>query len=232
MYAAATLGGATTPSRFAATAARYGYDGVVLFDSVESAANTDIDTVVDRYNIDVVTGANLHTTDRSRVGGMIRAVRDDVEIVRAIGATPAIARTLAEQDRLDVLRWPLDRDDIPHTVVKSAQDHGIAIELNLASVLRRAGTPRVRAIDRLADVTNVLDHYAIPMVVTTDAQTHLELRAPREVQAVGNVIGIPGDRIAAGLEHWGKIAARTRRIRDDRFIEPGVRRIDNETDDR
>jgi ribonuclease P/MRP protein subunit RPP1 len=69
----------------------------------------------------------------------------------------------------------------------------------------------------------------VPFVVSADAHSHLQLRAPRELYAVGETVGFDREMVETGLAAWGDIAARNRR-RAETFIEPGVRIDDHEAD--
>jgi len=63
-------------------------------------------------------------------------------------------------------------------------------------------------------------------VVSADPGSHLQLRAPRELAAVGEAIGFTAEQIETGLAEWGRIAARNRERLSDTFVEPGVHRVD------
>ena len=60
--------------------------------------------------------------------------------------------------------------------------------------------------------------------VSGDPASHLELRAPRELLAVGEAIGFGRDEIASGLAEWGRLAAANRERAHPDSVEPGVRR--------
>ena len=51
-----------------------------------------------------------------------------------------------------------------------------------------------------------------------------QVRADRELVAVGEAVGFDAERIREGLAEWGRLAARNRERTEDAFVAPGVRR--------
>jgi ribonuclease P/MRP protein subunit RPP1 len=97
------------------------------------------------------------------------------------------------------------------------------MEFNFGRVFRADGGPRVQAIQGLRKLRELVDQYDVPYVVTADPYSHLQLRGPREVLAIGETIGFDREAIEAGLDAWGDIVERNRRRQSDASIEPGVR---------
>jgi ribonuclease P protein subunit Rpp30 (EC 3.1.26.5) len=88
--------------------------------------------------------------------------------------------------------------------------------------VRAEGGTRVRGLRALKRAWKLIETYKTPYVVSTGARSHLDLRAPRELAAIGDVVGVPADRIRDGLAEWGRLAERNRHRQSDAFIEPGV----------
>jgi ribonuclease P/MRP protein subunit RPP1 len=99
-------------------------------------------------------------------------------------------------------------------------------------VLRDRGGGRVRHLKRLQRLKRILDHYHAPYVVSAAADSHLRLRAPRELVAVGEAVGLGGEWTRAGLAAWEDLVARNRTRLSESFIAPGVERGRYEEDDR
>jgi ribonuclease P/MRP protein subunit RPP1 len=235
--------GAATPARFAATAARYGYRGLVVRATgpaptgPEPADGTDEDAsyrpptyaaVAAEYDIDVVDAVEVRADDPGSASGAVGNYRRDRTLVLVRGGTTGLNRFAAEQDRVDVLTHPFGTSgtaaDVNHVVVKAARDHGVRIEFALGPVLRASGGQRVRALRKLRKLREIVSHYDAPFVVSGAPSSHLQLRAPRELAAVGEAIGLGTDRVTAGLREWGRLAARNRDRQSDTYVEPGVRR--------
>ncbi|WP_096391227.1 RNase P subunit p30 family protein [Halopenitus persicus] len=216
--------GESTVARFAEAAARLGYSGLVV--RTRSASNgTDLAAVGDEYGIDVVDGAEIDADDPSAASGSVGNFRPDFTVLSVRGGSNALNRFAVESDRVDVLSTPMaDRGDVNHVLAKAAVDHGVAIEFDLGPVLRATGGRRVQALAGLRKLREIVDHYGAPYVVSATAESHLELRAPRELRAVGEAIGFDAAAIDEGLRAWRRIAERNRHRLSESFVEPGVRR--------
>jgi len=216
--------GASTVARLALTAGEYGYEGIVVRNHGDESASYDPGTIREKYGIDVVSGVEVRASDPSRASGFVGNHREDATIVAVHGGDPAINRFAVEQPAVDVLAHPMAGDgDFNHVLAREAADNGVRIEVSLRPVLDRDGGQRVRALRDLRKLWEILDHYGTPYVVSVDPGNHLALRAPREMQALGSVVGIDADDVAAGLDEWRRLAERNRERSADSFVEPGVR---------
>lgn len=215
-------------SRLVDTAATYGFDGVVVRNAPDVSASLD-SLAGDEF--DVVEGATVRTNDPQQASGAVGNVRSSATLVLVEGGSPGINRFAVENEKVDVLTRPMaDDGDVNHVMAKAAADNGVRIEFDLGPVLRTTGGRRVRAIQALGKLHEIVDHYDAPYVVSTGAGSHLELRAPRELAALGELLDLPESWLRDGLAEWGRLAARNRRVRSESFIEPGVERGRYETE--
>jgi ribonuclease P/MRP protein subunit RPP1 len=214
--------GTSTVSRYARTAASYGYDGLVVR---TRDADYDADTVDDEYGVDIVTGIEVDAESPDSVSGSIGNFRGECTLLLVRGGTNALNRYAVEQDRVDVLTRPMAGDgDFNHVLARAAKTHGVRIEFDFGPVLRSSGGERVQALRGLRKLRELVEQYDTPYVVSARATTHLWLRAPRELIALAEQIGFSAAQIETGLEEWGRLAARNRERAADSFIEPGVTR--------
>lgn len=249
--------GNSTLSRLAKTAAASGYDGLVLRLHPDSASEGEIAETIhslsdktrdgnegsvgtvdqflddELYGVDIVSGVELGPGSPAEIGGSVTAWRNRTTLVIVSGGTPARNRTALEDPRVDVLAQPFGESgsgDVNHVQLKAAADNDVAIECNLAPVLRSSGGPRVQALKRLRKLRELVTHYEAPLVVSARAESHLQVRGPRELTAVGEQIGFERDTILQGLERWDVIARRNRRRHGESFIGEGIKRGRYETD--
>ena len=214
--------GASTVSRYAKTAAEYGYGGIVVR---TREADYDQEAIAKTYDIDVVTGIEIAATNPDSISGSIGNFRADCTLLLVQGGTNASNRYAVEQDRVDVLTRPMAGDgDFNHVLARAATTHGVRIEFDFGPVLRETGGKRVQALRDLRKLRELVEYYGTPYVVSASPTSHLHLRAPRELVAVGEQIGFSADQIERGLAEWGRLAERNRQRADDSFVEPGVRR--------
>lgn len=212
--------GQTTAARQAKTAAEYGFEGVVV--RTREAAY-DAERLSEKFGLDVVRGIEIEAPDPETASGGVGNHRSECTVLCVRGGSPEVNRFAVEQDRVDVLTRPFRANgDVNHVIVKEAIEHSVRLEFDLGPVLRLDGGERVRYLRKLKKLRQLVDYFDAPYVVSATADSHLELRAPREVAAVGGVIGFETGAIERGLAEWGRIAARNRTRRSESFISPGV----------
>lgn len=233
MYAAvhARPEGDSTVARLALTAAEYGFEGVVVRNHGDRPANYDRETIADTYGVDVVDGVEIRAEDPSRASGFVGNHRDRRTLVAVHGGDPEMNRFAVEQPAVDVLAHPLAGDrDVDHVTVETAAENGVHLEWSLRPVLRAQGGERVEALAAQRKLRELIEEFDAPYVVSADARSHLQLRAPRELAAVGEAVGCSQAWIERGLGAWGEIATRNRERTSNSFVEPGVSRepIDDE----
>lgn len=227
MYEAvhATPDGRATVARHASTAADYGFAGIVVRNHGDERAEYDPTRIREAYGIDVVRGIEIRADDPQQASGYIGSYRNDYTILAVHGGTNALNRFAVEQERVDVLAHPMrGKGDFNHVLAKAAARNGVRVEFDFEAVLRAEGGPRVQALADLRKLRELVEKYDVPYVVSADPFSHLQLRGPRELRAVGEQVDFSGEEIERGLEEWGRLAERNRERFSESFIEPGVER--------
>ncbi|WP_128223721.1 RNase P subunit p30 family protein [Halobacteriaceae archaeon SHR40] len=221
--------GESTVSRMALTASEYGFSGIVVRNHGDQPASYDPAEIGSSYGIDIVPGVEIRSDDPSQASGFVSSHRTDQTIVAVHGGTPTINRFAVEQPQVDVLAHPMaGSGDFNHVLAKEANRNSVHIEFSLRDVLRDSGGSRVSSLQDLRKLREIVQEYETPFVVSADPRSHLQLRAPRELLAVGEAIGFSAEEIETGLAAWQAIAERNRERQSDEYVQPGVRRV---TDD-
>lgn len=229
MYEAvhATPDGDSTVARLALTASEYGFDGIVVRNHGDASSEYDPDRIGEEYGIDVVDGVEIRADDPSRASGFVGNHRESKTVVAVHGGSVPMNRFAVEQPAVDVLAHPMvDDGDFNHVLAKAAARNGVHVELSLGRVLRATGGARVQALRNLRKLRELLADADAPYVVSADPHSHLQLRAPRELRALGEMLDFEAGQIERGLRAWGDLAERNRDRASDAFVEPGVRRDD------
>jgi len=196
--------GDSTVARFAATAASVGYEGVVVRSRSDARPEVDCEAVGEEHGLDVVSGVELDADDVSAASGALGDLRERATLLVARGGTPELNRFIAESPRVDVLAGPMrGRGDVNHVVVKAAERNAVHVEFDLSKVLRADGGERVQALRGLRKLRELVAHYDAPYVVSADPTSHLHLRAPRELLAVGEEIGFDREQIRRAWRRGG-----------------------------
>ena len=231
MYAAvhARPDGESTVRRLALTAREHNFDGIVVRNHGDRPASYDPEGVRDTHGIDVVPAVEVRTPDPSRAGGFVDSHRENQTLVLVHGGDPVINRFAVEQTAVDVLAHPMaDDGDFNHVLARTARENGVRVEFSLRQALRAEGGTRVRALRDLRKLRELIEQCDTPYVVSADPRSHLHLRTPRELCALGDAVGLSGEIVETGLNEWEKLAGRNRTRSSDAFVEPGVKRV---TDD-
>jgi len=215
--------GGSTVARQALTAAEHGFDGIVVRNHGDQLAGADLDTVAEAVGIDVASGVEVRADAPAQASGHVGNHRSKRTVVAVHGGDPAINRFAVEQPAVDVLAHPMrDDGEFNHVLANAAAENGVRIEFSLRPVLRASGGSRVRALCDLRKLRELVEDAGAPYVVSADPRSHLELRAPRELRALGEAIGFDADDIEAGLAEWGHLAERNRQRASETFVDPGV----------
>ncbi|WP_158056229.1 RNase P subunit p30 family protein [Halorussus halophilus] len=217
--------GDSTVARMATTASEYDFSGIVVRNHSDATADYDPAEIFAEYDTDVVDAIEVRADNPQEASGHVGNYRPKYTVLAIHGGTKKLNRFAVESDHVDVLAHPMaDRGDFNHVLAKAAVEHDVRVEFNFSKVLRADGGPRVQALSDLRKLREIVEHYDVPYVVSADPESHLQLRAPRELIAVGETIGFDADQIREGLTEWGRIAERNRERLSDEFIAPGVKR--------
>lgn len=216
--------GESTVARLALTASEYGYDGVVIRNHGDEPASYDPEEIRETYGIDIVTGVEVRADSPSRASGFVGNHRENQTLVLVHGGTPELNRFAVEQPAVDVLAHPMvGNGDVNHVIAREAATNSVRIEFCLGDVLRMSGGQRIQRLQDLRKLREVVMACDVPYVVSADPRTHLQLRAPRELQAVGETIGFTAEQIETGLREWRQLAERNRERQSDAYVQSGVR---------
>lgn len=223
--------GDATAARFARTAADYGFQGVVVRtrgknrDGVGGGAAPPLAQVAETTGIDVVDAVEIVADSPASASGAVGNHRPDHTILAVRGGTDALNRFAVEQERVDVLTRPFAAGgDVNHVLANAARTNDVRIEFDFGPALRRVGGARVRALQDLRKLRELVADADAPFVVSANPRSHLQVRAPRELVALGEAVGFDADAIEEGLREWGRLASRNRERLSPEFVGPGVRR--------
>lgn len=227
MYATIRTGDPSRVTRATEVAAGMGFDGLVVRIPHTEYPLEIADRASERTPEDfaVVPAIEIDPASPEAASGLVGTYREQCDLLVLRGGTPAVNRFAVEHSKVDVLAAPMaDRGDINHVLARSAADNAVCLEYTLRPVIRNHGGGRVRSLQGLRKLHELRQAAEAPFVVTAGARTPRDLRAHRELRALGEVIDIGAETVMQGLRKWERIVKHNRRRRSDRFIEPGVSR--------
>lgn len=203
--------GESTAARFAMTADRIGYGGIVLRNGLNINDEPTVDSISEEFDLPVFAGTELSPETPDSVSGRLPHLREQTPMLLVAGGTEELNRFISAQPHVDVMSDPIGPNgpDLDPGIATQARESDVAIEVNLAP-LRGSGGERVRYLDRLRRLWRVIEHYEAPYVISMSPTSHLELVAPREIAALGELVGIDETEVRHGLSNWLEIASGNR----------------------
>lgn len=162
---------------------------------------------------------------------MIGKYRTEKDVIIVHGGTESINRAAVENPNVDVLNRPFTSKDsgINHVLAKAAAENNVALAFNVDILIKLKGGKRVYALSNFRRNLQLARKYDVPMLLTTDAVSLYDLRAPRDVIALAGLFGMTFEEGNVALSDVPVgIISRNRRLADS--VCDGVRVIEKEGD--
>jgi ribonuclease P/MRP protein subunit RPP1 len=123
----------------------------------------------------------------TRIREEIRKYRGSDLILIVNGGEEDINRAAVETEGLDILLHPLEFNNV---LAKAAHDNSVSIGFNLGLLIRLQGVARVRELKTMNINLKHARKYKLQLILTSDAHSHYDLRAPREMVAISSLFGM------------------------------------------
>ncbi len=210
--------GTASASRLALTAKRLGYQGLII-------CNQEPDKVFRSEAADCIKGINLIMGVEVKAANA-RALRSRVFALRARypflvvqGTTEETIRATCEDPNVDLLLHPCDGQR-PLTIAsaRAAKLNRVAIGFDLSPLLRLRGSSRARWLEAAKHNLILARKFDLALVITANARSHLDLRAPRDLLALAETAGFDPCEAAAALALPGRLVELNRK----KWLSPGV----------
>lgn len=177
-------------------AEKLGYSGIAICDTYQN--NDKLNEMKDAIkevetNIEVYPGVYIQANDVSELKEIISKVRENVPVVVVAGGSYLINRAACEDSRVDILAHPEMRridSGLDQVCLEAATQNNVAIEINFREILFSFRKPRSYVLNHVAKNIRLTDHYRTPVIVCSGAQSVWDMRAPRELVSIANVLGL------------------------------------------
>ena len=90
------------------------------------------------------------------------------------------------------------RHAFDHICAKSAAEHGICIDINLAALIHK-GAPRQKALRQYENIVVLAKKYEFSLTISSGAKGYLGICTPREIQAICGLFGMDEDMVVHAL---------------------------------
>ncbi len=152
--------------------------------------------------INIFPGVLIQAKDPIEMKQIVDKVREHVLVVIVHGGDYKINRAACENPKVDILAHPeFERIDngLDDICVKSAAANNVAIQINFKNILSTYRKPRSRALDHVSQNIRLCTHFKTPIIICSGAHSIWDMRDPRELIALGNVLGMDLGRAFSSL---------------------------------
>jgi len=135
------------------------------------------------------------------------------------GATEELVRSACEDPNVDMLLCPHDaRRSMSIATARAAMKNQVAIGFDLSPLMLLRGSSRARWLEAAQRNLQMARKFDLSTIITMHARSHLDLKAPRDLLALAEVVGFEPDEAQAALMRPGRLIELNRR----KWLGPGV----------
>jgi ribonuclease P/MRP protein subunit RPP1 len=190
--------GENAPEQIAAFAQHLGWNGMIISDYYRDQdtlknLKEECKTLSEKLGIEVYPGVTISVETKEEMNNIVKKVRNEVILVIVQGGNYAINRAACENAHVDILMSPeLNRPDpgLDEACLAMAEKNNISIGVSFRQLLYSYRRPRARIISFMKSNINLCKKMKIPVVVCSGAQTMMDMRDPRQLVSIGNVLGL------------------------------------------
>jgi ribonuclease P/MRP protein subunit RPP1 len=203
--------GSASASRMALAAKRMGYEGIVICNA-EPARVFQPEAAERVGGIDVIIGAQIAASNPRALHSRIQAMRARYPLIAVSGGTEEIVRAACENASVDLLMHPChSRMPLGIACARAAEQNQVAIGFDLRPLVRLRGPPRARWLEAAMRNLVVARKFDLTLAITAGAESHLDLRSPRDLIALAEVAGFEPGEAKAAMMLPGRLAQMNRR---------------------
>jgi RNase P/RNase MRP subunit p30 len=145
--------------------------------------------------VDIIHRVDLHPWNQNDLSKQLRKLRHSTEVIVVHCGNKSVARHAAHDHRVDLVRYPVDRDTEKRLYIDRKQagimrDTGAGFEVCIKDLLvddRHLLVKRVVAIKKSLDIAL---KYGLPIVVSSGAEDRFSLRDPHGLAALMSLLGV------------------------------------------
>ena len=156
-------------------------------------------TTFEVYGVGIVRGAVIKAENFKDFQNQVKKY-DSVPIVAVNAGDNAFNRNVLTSGRINILR---NIDGAPKNAFDdvcaiNARDRSVAVDIDLAPIIRRRGIARQKALSAYAEILKFQRKYGFMLTISTGARTYTQLRGVREIQNLCGLFGMTdGETLAA-----------------------------------
>lgn len=140
------------------------------------------------YKVDgLIQGVEIIAKDERELKEKISFFRPKVKVLSVHGGNPKINRAASRDKRVDFIAHPKEVDYI---TARFASENKIALDFQMGELIKYRGVRRSRIFEWMRENLLLARKYGTPILITSGASSIYEIRAPRELIALGILVGM------------------------------------------
>ncbi|WP_369425426.1 RNase P subunit p30 family protein [Methanothrix sp.] len=208
--------GSSSPSRMALVARRLGFSGIIVMSINGSGDLQGLDAAQRIGGISVASGVEVASKDPKGLKGRIASLRDRYPFLAVHATSESVLREALDDPRVDLVVNSGFRLTVPEA--RSAKRNQVALAIDLQPMIRLRGASRLRWLDLQRYNVRVARKFNISIMITASPRSHLDLRSPRDMMAMAQILGISRQEALEALRLPGRVLDMNQR----RWASPGV----------
>ncbi len=176
-------------------AKKLGYSGIGI---IEPYANLDRfkkikSLAAEVKGLKVIPGLEIEARGVRELRRGISKAKRYTNLVVVYGGEYKINRAAVENPRVSILSHPeYKRSDsgVDHIIARFAAEKNVAIEINFHEILETFRKIRAFVLSHMITNVELAKKFGAPVIITSGARSKWEMRDPRELAAVGQILGM------------------------------------------
>jgi ribonuclease P/MRP protein subunit RPP1 len=203
--------GSDSASRLTLAAKHLGYQGIIICNA-EPERIFRPDAAFFVKGIEVTLGTEVKAPNPRSLRSRISSLRSRFPLIMVQGRSDEIIRAACEDPNVDVLMHMDEaRRPLGIAAAKSAKQNQVAIGFDLSPLIRVRGSSRSKWLDIQRRSIELSRKFDLSIAITANARSHLDLRAPRDMVALAEVIGLDRFEAVEALKLPGRLRDLNRR---------------------
>ncbi|OPY52478.1 MAG: Ribonuclease P protein component 3 [Methanosaeta sp. PtaU1.Bin060] len=209
--------GSDSPSRLALVAKRLGWQGIIICNE-DPRRIFRIDAAEKVKDISISVGAEVTAPNARALRSRVFSLRARYPFITVRGETEELIRAACEDANVDLLLLGQAWRPLGIAQARAAEQNQIAIGFDLSPLIRLRGSSRSRWMEVAKRNLELARKFDLSMAITSRARSHLDMRSPRALVALAEVVGFEHSEAEEALKLPARLVALNRR----NWIGPGV----------
>jgi len=159
----------------------------------------------------------------------LRRFREMFEIIAVLCRSKSVARQAAKDHRVDILQFPLrpGRNPFDAAEAELASGSNAALEFDAAQLVEAQLRTLPRNLTQIRQAVGTAKRFNVPIVVSSGATSVYDLRSPRDLAALMQLLGLSEEQALSTLSETPMtIIQRNRGKLNKSYVEAGVKLVE------